>query len=511
MASEPVAKKKKKKKKKKKQIRAARLQSPSNTLTPTNHYGGSSGAPAGAPTFVGDDITNPSPRLIQHILATKIQLFKLDIAKRERINLGKKVAAIVPHEGTLSIFNIIVYESKNRRLTLTIPIDSTFNLGILAPTSISLNDPTNTIYSFTFADADILYEFVCACCMVKILRSDINTDNHRMIIQDLNNKNNQSLSVNNDTSCAHTILQIWLANHTQHPYKRGALVFKGDKSVYLKTGKWIMPAVMDALKGMRPKQKRLIITPPQFGFGENGNDKLQIRKNSTLIIEIELLTIEQSKLPQYGSNRNIMNIVKQNPSKSDIGASSKSNAIEVHHLRKENHKLKEEILRLNARINGLVHENTELKQTVEFHQIEQIKKKSKLRKVVDHERKKLENDLTEFGGKFEAYSMEIDYTKKHYLEWNASDIIDWVLSLNYGSFAKYSSLLRRNIPKQNISGKHLSKLDKSEWKSLGILDFDDCLSVIDHVRALTMKEKKEFANNFEKFANNFDPNVNLFD
>merc|ERR1712154_473051 len=127
------------------------------------------------------------------------------------------------------------------------------------------------------------------------------------------------------------------------------------------------------------------------------------------------------------------------------------------------------------------------------------------------ENKKLESDLNQFGSKFESYELDIDYTKKHYLEWGSSDVVDWVLSLSYGAFAKYSSLIRTNIPKQNIKGKHLAKLDKTEWKSLGILDFDDCLSIIDHVKALTMKEKKQYAGGFDNFANNFDPNINMFD
>lgn len=282
-------------------------------------------------------------------------------------------------------------------------------------------------------------------------------------------------------------------------------MFSGEKSVYLKTGKWIMPAIIDGLKGMRVGLKRLLIVPPQFGFGENGNDKLYIQKNATLIIEIELKSLEQSKLPQYGSNENIMKIVNKTEHKSN------TNSIELHHLKKENVKLKQEIIRLNARINDLVKDNKKLKETLDFHQIEQIKEKMSLKRAIKSESVKLQTSLNEFGGKFEEYDLEIDYTKKHYLEWISADVIDWVLSLNYGSFAKYSSLIRKNIPKQNIKGKHLSKLDKSEWRALGILDVDDCLSLIDHVKALTAKERKEYANNFDQYANNFDPNSNLFD
>ena len=523
MSAEPLPKKKKKKKKKKKETSTTpRLQSPANSLSPNNHYEGTSNEPDGAPSFLGDHITNPGPRLIQHILATKIQLFKLDIAKREKIDLGKKVVAIIPENKTL--FNIIVYESKNRRLILSIPIDNRFNLGVLGPTSISFNDnKSGDLYSFTFLDSDMLYEFICSCCMVKIFGDDINTDNHGMIIQDLNNANNSPLCVNQDTSICNTLLKIWTANKKQHPYKRGKLIYKGDKSIYLKTGKWIMPAIIDTLKGMRVGLKRLIIVPPQFGFGENGNDKLNVRKNSTLIIEIELKSIEQSKIIQYGSDQSMINMVreeyKSNGNNNNIGkgggVNGKQNAIQLNQLKKENTTLKQEILRLNARINDLVKENEKLKKSVDYHQIEQVKEKTNLRKAIKAESKKLENNLNfdGFSGskQWESYDLDIDYTKKHYLEWNSSDVIDWVLSLNYGSFAKYSSLIRKNIPKQNIKGKHLSKLDKSEWKSLGILDYDDCLSIVDHVKALTSSEKKQFANNFDNFANNFDPNINLFD
>lgn len=270
---------------------------------------------------------------------------------------------------------------------------------------------------------------------------------------------------------------------------------------------------------MRVGLKRLVIVPPQFGFGENGNDKLGVRKNVTLIIEIELKGTEQVKVQQYGSDQAMMDMVrteyKTNDSRGTMGVNSKQNAIELNNLKKENTKLKREILRLNARVNDLMTENEKLKKMVDYHQIEQVKEKTSLRKAIKQESKKVENDLNSGGfngsNQWESYDLDIDYTKKHYLEWNSSDVIDWVLSLSYGCFAKYSSLLRQNIPKQNIKGKHLSKLDKSEWKSLGILDFDDCLSIVDNVKALTAQEKKEFANNFDNFANNFDPNMNLFD
>lgn len=265
--------------------------------------------------------------------------------------------------------------------------------------------------------------------------------------------------------------------------------------------------------------KRMVIVPPQFGFGENGNDKLGVRKNATLIIEIELKGTEQAKVPQYGSDQQMMDMVrteyKTNESRGRMGVNGKQSAIELNNLKIENTKLKKEILRLNARVNDLVTENDKLKKMVDYHQIEQVKEKTNLRKAIKDESKKLETNLNSGGfgasNQWDSYDLDIDYTKKHYLEWNSSDVIDWVLSQGYGTFAKYSSLLRQNIPKQNIKGKHLSKLDKSEWRSLGILDFDDCLSIIDHVKALTSQEKKEFANNFDNFANNFDPNMNLFD
>ena len=185
--------------------------------------------------------------------------------------------------------------------------------------------------------------------------------------------------------------------------------------------------------------------------------------------------------------------------------------MEVHGLRVENERLKAEILRLNARVRELVEENGTLKRAVDAHQIEAVHKKTKLKAAVQSENKRVQSELNPFGLKFEGYELDIDYTEKHYLQWNGGDVVDWVLSLGYGAFAKYASLLRKNVPKQNIRGKHLSKLDKSEWRALGILDEDDCLSIIDHVKALTMEEKQQFANNFENFADNFDPNLNLFD
>ena len=214
----------KKKKKKKKKRQKDHLKTPTNSLSPTNHYEGTTNTPIGAPSFVGDDITNPTPRLIQHLLATKINLFKLDIAKREKIEMGTKVLCIIPQKNQTNVgcvtFSILIYESKNRRLILTLPIDNTFDFKILGAKSLSLADKKNgNLYSVHFMDGDIFYEFVCCCCLAKIFREDINTDNHRMIIQDLNTANDQPLQINCDTLCAHTLLKIWTANHREHPYK----------------------------------------------------------------------------------------------------------------------------------------------------------------------------------------------------------------------------------------------------------------------------------------------------
>lgn len=251
MSTGPTVKKKKKKKKRKGIPKdTSHLQTPSKTLTPTNHYGGSSAEPDGAPVFVGDDIANtsstngvgtssPTPRLIQHLLATKIHLFKLDIAKREKIDLGKKVVAIVPDESSNSnssspTFTIIVYEPKSRRLSLSVPISRTLNLGILGPTSVSLRCTKNDLYSFNFMTTEMQYEFVSGCSMAKIPRNEIHRDEHRLLLQDLNNANNEPLRVNGDTHCAHTLLSIWTADRKQHPFRRGKCVFKGEKAVYLK-------------------------------------------------------------------------------------------------------------------------------------------------------------------------------------------------------------------------------------------------------------------------------------
>lgn len=273
-----------------------------------------------------------------------------------------------------------------------------------------------------------------------------------------------------------------------------------------------MTAVTDALCGMRVGLKRMVIAPPQFGFGQDGNEKLGVRGNCTLILEIELKSVEQSQRPQNGSDPAMMDLVNSKGSQNGkIQKLGRTRSVEMHGLRVENERLKEEVLRLNARIKELVAENTKLKGTVDAHQIESVQKKTRLKEVVSKENQRVQNELNPFGAKFEGYEMDIDYTTKHYLEWNSSDVVDWALSLGYGAFTKYASLLRKNVPKQSIRGKHLSKLDKSEWRALGILDDDDCMSIIDHVKALTMEEKKAFANNFENFANNFDPNLNLFD
>eukprot|EP01084_Bolivina_argentea_P023213 43283_1 len=72
-----------------------------------------------------------------------------------------------------------------------------------------------------------------------------------------------------------------------------------------------------------------------------------------------------------------------------------------------------------------------------------------------------------------------DYTK-----WDCDDVIEWICALENNRFRKYKIKLSASIQQENINGKYLREVDKADLHRLGVTDFGDKVSLINHIKQL---------------------------
>lgn len=495
-------------------------------------------------------MTSITPKLISHLIASQIQLSRYDNPQLSPTNLGKNIAAIIPHKNNKSNnsqYCIICYDSKTRDVLLTIPITIQFNLKVSTENSITFNDPKSLIlYCIKFINHKSLQNFITFICMAKITKVNIN---HPLIIQDLNciQQQNYNFTINdlNYDSISDIViyLHIWLASTVEHPYKRSKMIYKStEKRINLKTKQErdkVMPALIYALKGMCIGCHRLIITPSKYAFGSNGNKKLCVPSNSTLIMQIELKSIQmkQNTDQNFGERNKSKNTNHQRRrhrkhTKKDYDHKNE------YEYKIENEKLRANIVQLqktigqkNITIEELLKDNQRLRDTYECTKAYEMnakniignKMKQKISKsmkygfgghianVVKHKRKiesfasHLSSNPNIYCDTYEGCDVNDDWNSKSFYEWNSENIIDWILALNCGMFAKYAKNIRLKILDANLKGNSMSKISLDEWKDFGIIDFDDRCTIVDHIRTLTMKNQVGNKNNIERYADNFDP------
>merc|ERR1711933_312543 len=70
------------------------------------------------------------------------------------------------------------------------------------------------------------------------------------------------------------------------------------------------------------------------------------------------------------------------------------------------------------------------------------------------------------------------------------DIVNWIINLD-SKYRKYENILKSNVIKENIRGKHLSMLNRNDLGRLGINDFGDKCDVIQQIRTLLIKHNQK--------------------
>ena len=122
----------------------------------------------------------------------------------------------------------------------------------------------------------------------------------------------------------------------------------------------------------------------------------------------------------------------------------------------------ENIYKLQQDLAGVEEECKELK-------IENIEIKKELNKI-----KKLKN---------------IDITR--YKEWNADEVVDWIISLRDGQFIKYEAQLRQAFVSEGVNGSSIDMIDKTELKNWGIQSFIDRGTLFKDLNALIHQNQNQ--------------------
>ena len=86
-------------------------------------------------------------------------------------------------------------------------------------------------------------------------------------------------------------------------------------------------------------------------------------------------------------------------------------------------------------------------------------------------------------------------------KWNSNEIINWIYSLDNGKYChKYKDIIKNEISKQNILGKHLPSLNKLDLQSWGINDYQDRIDLLNEINNLCKDNQN--ANNSNSSDNN---------
>eukprot|EP01083_Nonionella_stella_P182074 654073_1 len=60
---------------------------------------------------------------------------------------------------------------------------------------------------------------------------------------------------------------------------------------------------------------------------------------------------------------------------------------------------------------------------------------------------------------------------RHYLQWTASEVVDWIISIEDGKYAVYEENLRLLFASESVNGMALSQISKPDLKDWGIKHF----------------------------------------
>eukprot|EP01083_Nonionella_stella_P088060 245202_1 len=103
---------------------------------------------------------------------------------------------------------------------------------------------------------------------------------------------------------------------------------------------------------------------------------------------------------------------------------------------------------------------------------------------LEHECQQTALEHNELKKKYQQKILKFD----HFSEWDCDAVIEWICSLENDRYRKYETKLSVSIKHENIKGKYLGDVDKSDLHRLGVTDFADKLSLISHIKQLVARQ-----------------------
>eukprot|EP01083_Nonionella_stella_P182075 654077_1 len=77
---------------------------------------------------------------------------------------------------------------------------------------------------------------------------------------------------------------------------------------------------------------------------------------------------------------------------------------------------------------------------------------------------------------------------RHYLQWTASEVVDWIISIEDGKYAVYEENLRLLFASESVNGMALSQISKPDLKDWGIKNFVHRSNLYNQIQTLVNQQ-----------------------
>ena len=81
-----------------------------------------------------------------------------------------------------------------------------------------------------------------------------------------------------------------------------------------------------------------------------------------------------------------------------------------------------------------------------------------------------------------------------YKLWNVSDVVDWIIRLDFVRYNKYKQVLMQNMTAEQFDGSCLDDIEKNDLHRLGITGFKDKKDIFDRIQGLISMNNKTTPN-----------------
>ena len=111
-------------------------------------------------------------------------------------------------------------------------------------------------------------------------------------------------------------------------------------------------------------------------------------------------------------------------------------------------------------------------------------------KCIQCQIERLLDDQKEYELKIEALERENKKLKlknidlDRFLEWDHGDVLEWILSLENGRYAKYEKTLKKSLAEEEVTGANFVDVETSDVKDWGIKSFNDKKALVQSIREL---------------------------